>query len=976
AAIFSAVLITLIVDSKTLLEQDKTEVLVDAVVFLMNNLANGTHRPYTPPKFQPSTQSILVNCFFFASLCLSISTALAAVLAMQWVTDYGAVTRRAGSTPEERVKRRHFRYQGGQDWRMDGIIGALPIALHLSVLLFFVGLIVWMWDVHHSVFAVVFICGAVAVLFYMLTTILAIFYPSCPYRTPLASWTYILLRLLVRVLFPSSWLATPTQELKSDEEKGVASGAGLLSKLRLFVTPLLSRLAPSSLASRDNGYIRHSDKGLMANSLVWLSKQLPISPDIYRRLLVFIDGFSVFVEDPEAHGPDVPWGEIFRALGVIYQSFIEVPGVPGIKEEDFVEFARRTYCLSQPGMSDVLNSCSRGSREEATLRNSIFPIRLLRAWTKSTSSHTSDALRRQRFSDEVVLHDLISGASSSSQDLVEIWYGLLDDEGKTTERILPMILDSLKRPGTEEKRVQRRDTCLYLISTGHLPWESTVPFYSGTPFEKNVPSNSLVRRLRAIDWVKSLEGHPQKAVILEHLGDLPGYLSMKLLLIEKKFTEEEENELKRVGLDGLSGWTRPEEMLFSALLAFDGLVCNAESPEVKQRLIEWTLRVICRDLMDSNVWLESKCSEGEKERMQWLSNPPLRLIACATLDIEWKEEWTPDLLTAREALYGWVWQRVSQVCFRRSPFFDGDQAFLWQLRLRLWIHFRPAITSIYLYDITRGIASLKRVIQELQSSRLGIDNAADFFLALFHLNCAYTWDDDDKYVSSSSTFIPSVLIQDTTSIRKGKYPTECIEYLSSICDEISADPARLIRLLIELIRADINHNPKHRRPQNLLNLLRHAESQLSGKELHAFSPSCRRLSQYIKVSYQQFEGSWDRIINTDDHDGYGPRRNYAKVDRGELGMVYVRVVTLLEPLETWEGKSKDVSWPRDLLRPTGTKDKPFEEDVQHTNSRKSSEDDDSGQDDEQDYGHHQDQDHNHDDHLGNSDFREVEEPPK
>ncbi|KAG9052487.1 hypothetical protein FS842_009780, partial [Serendipita sp. 407] len=45
AAIFSAVLITLVVDSKTLLEQDNTDILVDAVVFLMNNLANDTHQP-------------------------------------------------------------------------------------------------------------------------------------------------------------------------------------------------------------------------------------------------------------------------------------------------------------------------------------------------------------------------------------------------------------------------------------------------------------------------------------------------------------------------------------------------------------------------------------------------------------------------------------------------------------------------------------------------------------------------------------------------------------------------------------------------------------------------------------------------------------------------------------------------------------------------------------------------------------------
>ncbi|KAG8803288.1 hypothetical protein FRC17_006214, partial [Serendipita sp. 399] len=326
AAIFSAVLITLVIDSKALLEQDNTEVLIDAVVFLMNNLANGTHRPYTPPAFQPSTRPIVVNSLLFASLCLSIATALAAVVAMQWVTDYGAVTKRVGSTPEERMKRRHYRYQGGLDWKMDTIIGALPIALHVSVLLFFVGMIVWMWDVHHSVFGVVFVCGAMAAVFYVFTTALAIFYPSCPYRTPLASWIYILFHLLAKTFFLLHKQVEGSDGSGGDDEA---------------MDDLQSRFAQPSLTSRDNSQMKDLDDSLTGTSHIWLSNHIAISPEVYKRLLVLINGLSSASDQLLALRKEnfmttrkrirwdqltgvvylmntmVPWTEIFHALGAV-----------------------------------------------------------------------------------------------------------------------------------------------------------------------------------------------------------------------------------------------------------------------------------------------------------------------------------------------------------------------------------------------------------------------------------------------------------------------------------------------------------------------------------------------------------------------------------------------------------------------------------------------------------------------------------
>ncbi|KAG8829826.1 hypothetical protein FRC17_005943, partial [Serendipita sp. 399] len=943
AAIFSAVLVTLIVDSKTLLEQDKTEVLVDAVVFLMNNLANGTHKPYIPPKFQPSTQSILVNCFFFASLCLSIATALAAVLAMQWVTDYGAVTRRAGSTPEERVTRRHFRYQGGQDWRMDAIIGALPIALHLSVLLFFVGLIVWMWDAHHSVFAVVVVCGVVAALFYIVTTLLAIFYPSCPYRTPLASWVYTLLHLLTIVILPSSWVTVLTPESKNNVEKGETADIGRASKLRQFIIPLLSRLTAASLLSRDDLYIRNPDKILIANSLVWLSDQLSISPDIYQRLLTFVDGFSSVV-DVQAHLRIVPWTEILRTLGVVYQSFIEMPGV---NEKEFVEFTRRTHCLSQSGMSEILYTVA-GDSEGVQVGDLKFPIHLLRAWTKSVSSHTSDASQKQRFMDEVVLQELISDISPTPQDLVATWYELLSDEKKTIQRILPKLLSGIGA-GIEGKEKRRLDTALYLISTGRLPWESTMQFHSEDLFHsihKDVPSNALFRRLQAMGWVHSLIGHPQVDDILKRLSDFTVSSPRRLLLPQHKLTDEEKTELEQVDLRHVITLSRPESVLHRALYTFDQLLTFDRSTadiedleEAQRKRMECLLAIIWGDLAGLDVSLDPESLfPWDRNQLRSLSHPILQLIACATFGVEWRQEGMPDMFETQKSAGELVWRRASYFFFTNPPFFDGDHTNLWTLRLQLW--FQIDVTAFnYLLNVISGIDSLvcthirvqyrnaftrfrqKCFEQGIESTRLGIDKAGDFVLALVHLYFAYSW---DGAPSISYNSIPDILIGSATAVRLPLHK-DCVEHLSSVCDEINLDPTRLIRLLIELIRADINHDPRIRQPEILLDLLKHGELHLSNKDLRPFAPSCRRLIRYIRVSYQQFEDSWDEVVNEDEDDDLRPHYEDEDETRQELKATYERVIDLLGPAAMWEGEGKDVSWPRHLLRPTGTCINPFDE---------------------------------------------------
>ncbi|KIM23262.1 hypothetical protein M408DRAFT_77835, partial [Serendipita vermifera MAFF 305830] len=174
AAIFAAVLTAFIIESKKLLERDMSGAMVDVMIFLTNNLANGTHTVYESPDFTPSSSDITINCLFFASLSTSLASALVSVVALQWVDDYDAAITRGGSSPQDRAKRRQFRYAGIIRWKMNEIIAALPLLLYGSVVLFFAGLILWMWVTHQVVGIVIAGGAAFALLLYGTSTLLAV----------------------------------------------------------------------------------------------------------------------------------------------------------------------------------------------------------------------------------------------------------------------------------------------------------------------------------------------------------------------------------------------------------------------------------------------------------------------------------------------------------------------------------------------------------------------------------------------------------------------------------------------------------------------------------------------------------------------------------------------------------------------------------------------------------------------------------
>jgi len=132
--------------------------------------------------FVPSSSDIWINSLWFISLTLSLLTAFLGVLAKQWL--YQSMEVISGD-PRSRALIRQAQYAGLHDWKLPEFIGILPIILHISLALFFAGLVILLRSILQNL--AIFVAAIVGIVYmaYIVSNILPIIYPHCPYRTAL-----------------------------------------------------------------------------------------------------------------------------------------------------------------------------------------------------------------------------------------------------------------------------------------------------------------------------------------------------------------------------------------------------------------------------------------------------------------------------------------------------------------------------------------------------------------------------------------------------------------------------------------------------------------------------------------------------------------------------------------------------------------------------------------------------------------------
>ncbi|SJL12124.1 uncharacterized protein ARMOST_15545 [Armillaria ostoyae] len=197
AGLFSAVVTTFVVQTSQSLQADYAQAsasLLFELLLVQRAIASGSPVDTVPVSslnpqttFVPAATNVWVNGLWFTSLFLSLTTALVAVLVKQWLHHYVVLP---SGTPRERCFVRQYRYLGYQKWRVEVIVGVLPVLMHLALALFFIGLSLFLHPLRAALSWVVGTGTVMLIVAYVIVTILPMYFPQCPYRTPLCDLAY------------------------------------------------------------------------------------------------------------------------------------------------------------------------------------------------------------------------------------------------------------------------------------------------------------------------------------------------------------------------------------------------------------------------------------------------------------------------------------------------------------------------------------------------------------------------------------------------------------------------------------------------------------------------------------------------------------------------------------------------------------------------------------------------------------------
>jgi hypothetical protein len=163
----------------------------------LTNSRNGTSITAANQPFSPSVQMIWVNAMWLISLVFSLSSALITSLNQQAVRRYIEMLKDP-SKEIDHARVRLLLFRGVKVYKMPLAILAAPTLLHLSILLFFGGLVIVFHTIYEKVAIAVDVAVGVSGLVYMTMSLLPLVDPKCPYRTPV---TYLLRYLWVTFRF-------------------------------------------------------------------------------------------------------------------------------------------------------------------------------------------------------------------------------------------------------------------------------------------------------------------------------------------------------------------------------------------------------------------------------------------------------------------------------------------------------------------------------------------------------------------------------------------------------------------------------------------------------------------------------------------------------------------------------------------------------------------------------------------------------
>ena len=185
--------------------------------------------PAEPPPFSAPRYAIWVNSLWFLSLVMSLSCALWATSLHQWARRYIRLSQPARCGPEKRARMRSFFAEGVDKMHIRWAVEVLPTLQHLSLFLFFGGLVIYLFNMDQEVFlCVVWWIGLFSTA-YGLITLLPLIRHNSPYNSPLSQPTWFLYSsvkyvTVTVVSFIASWCGSRQTWIRCDNLRDVYRG--------------------------------------------------------------------------------------------------------------------------------------------------------------------------------------------------------------------------------------------------------------------------------------------------------------------------------------------------------------------------------------------------------------------------------------------------------------------------------------------------------------------------------------------------------------------------------------------------------------------------------------------------------------------------------------------------------------------------------------------------------------------------------
>ncbi|KAJ6488753.1 hypothetical protein C8R45DRAFT_247247 [Mycena sanguinolenta] len=207
AGLFSASLTAFLIESYKTLSPDQGAVTIAILAQISNQLQGGSNISAVDVAplmdVRPTSAALVCNTFWFLSLGFSLACALIATLVEQWTRQF-IYASDLKQSPIIRARVFAYLFYGLERFGMHAMVQLIPLLLHISLLLFFAGLIAFLQPINTIVAALAVAMLALISLAYLYLTVLPMFFSDSPYRTPLSNIAWGFLRQL-HALSLSAW---------------------------------------------------------------------------------------------------------------------------------------------------------------------------------------------------------------------------------------------------------------------------------------------------------------------------------------------------------------------------------------------------------------------------------------------------------------------------------------------------------------------------------------------------------------------------------------------------------------------------------------------------------------------------------------------------------------------------------------------------------------------------------------------------